>query len=216
MFYEVNDIVSAFVRSVVSYLPYFFGGLLIFALGLILSQIVRRLLKSGFEFFKFDLLLKKTKLASQTDVTIWKDILIELLGWSVVILFLIPAAEVWGLPQVTVVLNQLLFYIPNVLVAVIVGFIGLVFAGLVSDLVRHSVHTAGSKSSNALATLARYAIIFFTILVVMNQLGIAQDLIRILFTGIIAMLAIAGGLAFGMGGKELAKDLLDEFKKSIS
>ena len=73
----------------------------------------------------------------------------------------------------------------------------------------------GAKSSNALSTLARYAIIFFTILIVLNQLGIAQDLVRILFTGIVAMLAIAGGLAFGMGGKDLAKDILEDLRRKV-
>ena len=56
---------------------------------------------------------------------------------------------------------------------------------------------------------------FFTVLVVLNQLGVAQDLVRILFTGIVAMLSLAGGLAFGLGGKELAKELLDELKNKL-
>lgn len=216
MFYTVNDIVQTFLQSFMLYLPNLLGGLLIFVIGLIIAQLMRRLLASIFDFFKFDLLVKKTKLASGQEVNIWKEILVELLGWSVVILFLIPAAEVWGLSRVTEVLKQLLFYLPNVLVAVIIGFIGLIFANLVSDVVRHSVRTVGSTSANTLAALARYSIAFFTVLIVMNQLGIAQDLIRILFTGIVAMIAIAGGLAFGLGGKDLAKNILEEFKKNVS
>ncbi len=215
MFYEVNDIVTTFIRSFVNYLPNLMGGLLIFAIGFVIAQLLRRVVFSLFDFFKLDLLLKKTKLTTDKEVNIWKEMLVELLSWSVVILFLIPAAEVWGLPQVTVVLNQLLLYIPNVLIAVIIGFIGLIFAGIVSELVRHGVKTLGSTSANTLSALARYSIIFFTILIVMNQLGIAQDLIRILFTGIVAMIAIAGGLAFGMGGKEIAHDMLAEFKKNL-
>ncbi len=216
MFYAVNDAIQLSLRSFTLFLPNFLGGLLIFAIGLIVAQIARRVLTSIFDFFKFDVLIKKTKLASGNEVNIWKEILVELLGWSVVILFLIPAAEVWGLSQVTVVLNQLLFYLPNVLVAVIVGFIGLVFANLVSDVVRHSVRTVGSTSANTLAALARYSIVFFTVLIVLNQLGIAQDLIRILFTGIVTMIAIAGGLAFGLGGKDLAREILEELKKNVT
>jgi len=49
----------------------------------------------------------------------------------------------------------------------------------------------------------------------MNQLGVAQDLIRIFFTGIVAMIAIAGGLAFGLGGKDVARDLLEDLKKKL-
>ena len=128
---------------------------------------------------------------------------------------LIPTLEVWGLSRATAVLNQFLFYLPNVIVAVIIGFVGILVANLVADLVKHSIDTIGSTSAGTLAVLAKGIIMFFTSLVVLNQLGVAQDLIRILFTGIIAMLAIAGGLAFGLGGQELAKQLLEELRKKL-
>lgn len=211
----VNPVISTFISSFVSYLPNLLGGIVVFAIALILAQILKRLLLSLFKFFKLALLIKKTKLASEKEVRIWEEILGELLRWAVVILFLIPAVEIWGLTNVTTVLNQLLFYLPNVLVAVVIGFIGLIFANLVADLVKQSVRTAGSKSANTLSALARYSIIFFTVLVVLSQLGIAQDLIRIVFTGIVAMLAISGGLAFGLGGQTMAKDLLDRVKKNL-
>lgn len=216
LFEAVNPVLSTFLQSFLLYLPSLIGGLLIFAIGLVLAQILKRLLVSLFGFFRLDLLAKKSHLASQREVKIWEELLVELLGWSVVILFLVPTAEVWGLSRVTDVLNQLLFYIPNVIVAVVIGFVGLIFANLVADLVRHSVRTVGATSAKTLAALARYSIVFFTVLVVLNQLGIAQDLIRILFTGIVAMLSIAGGLAFGLGGKDLAREMLQELKRNVS
>ena len=66
-----------------------------------------------------------------------------------------------------------------------------------------------------MAVFTKSVIVFFTILVVLNQLGVAQDIIRILFTGIIGMLALAGGLAFGLGGKDMARDLLSELTKKV-
>lgn len=216
MIYDtVEPVVTTFTNALVRYLPNFFGGLLILAIGLVLSQILKKILVSFFGFFKFDEILKRTKLASGQEIKVWEQILAELLSWSVIILFLIPAAEVWGLSKVTIVLQELLSYLPNVLVAVVIGFVGIIAANLVSDIIRHSVRSMGSTSANTLSVLSRYAIFFFTILVAMNQLGIAQDLIRILFTGIVAMLAIAGGLAFGMGGRDMARDILEEFRKKI-
>lgn len=216
MIFEVtNQIISTFLKSFLAYLPNLFGGILIFAIGMVLSEILRRLLISLFNFLKLDLIIKKTKLATEKEVKIWEEILAEILRWSVVILFLIPAVEVWGLSKVTVVLNQLLFYLPNVLVAVVIGFIGLIFANLVSDLVKHGVKSVGLTSAKTLSALAKFSIIFFTVLIVMNQLGIAQDLIRILFTGIVAMLALAGGLAFGLGGKDIAKEILEEWRRKL-
>ena len=66
-----------------------------------------------------------------------------------------------------------------------------------------------------IATGTQWAISIFVILAVLNQLGVASDLIRILFTGIVAMIAIAGGIAFGLGGQDSARQVLEEFKKRI-
>lgn len=215
IFEAINPVLSSFWRSFYNYLPNLFGGLLILAIGLVLAEILRKIFITLFNFLRLDLLIKKTKLATEKEVQIWRDIIAELIRWAVVILFLIPSVEVWGLSRVTVVLNQLLFYLPNVLVAVVIGFVGLIFANLVSNLVKHSVKTVGATSANSLSALAHFAIVFFTVLIVLNQLGIAQDLIRILFTGIVAMLAIAGGLAFGLGGKDIAREILEEFRKKL-
>jgi len=93
--------------------------------------------------------------------------------------------------------------------------VGILASNLTADLVRHSVKTMGSTASNSLAVFTRGTIVFFTVLVVLNQLGVAQDLVRILFTGIVVMLALAGGLAFGLGGKDVARELLEELKRKL-
>lgn len=211
----INPIIATFWGSIISYLPHLFGGLLVFIIGLIIAEILKKALRALFHFFKLRLLLSKAGIASEKEIKIWEEIFAEILRWSVIILFLIPSAEVWGLSKITSVFNQLLFYLPNVLISVVIGFVGIIFAHLASDLVRHSVHSIRPTSARLLSAFARYAIIFFTILIVMNQLGIAQDLIRILFTGIVAMLAIAGGLAFGMAGRDVAKELLDNLRKKL-
>ncbi len=211
----INPIISTFLNSIINYLPHFFAGLLIFIIGLIIAEILKRVLLSLFRLFKLTVLLSKWKVASEKEVKIWEEIFAELLRWSMVVLFLIPAAEVWGLSKITGVFNQLLFYLPNVLVSVVIGFVGIIFAHLIADLVKQSIKSVRPASAVMLSTFARYAVIFFTVLIVMNQLGIAQDLIRILFTGIVAMLVLAGGLAFGLGGKEVAKDILDSLRKKM-
>ena len=202
----VNNVLINFWHKFSNYLPDFFGGVLILIIGLVAASILKRFLLTILRFLKIERILEKTKLLAKGEVKIWEEVLTEILRWTVVILFLIPTLEVWGLSRATAVLNQFLFYLPNVIVAVIIAFIGLLASNLVADLVKHSIKTIGSSSANTLSVLAKGVIVFFTILIVLSQLGVAQDLIRILFTGIIAMLAIAGGLAFGLGGKDIAKD----------
>jgi len=211
----INTILFDFFRNLGVFMPSLFGGLLILIVGFLIGGIVKQLIMTVVTFAKIDLLFHKTKLIKKEEVTIWTEVLSEILKWMLIVVFLVPALEVWGLSRATSVVNQILFYLPNVIVAVVIAFVGILAANLTSDLVRHSVKTMGSTASNSLAVFTRGTIMFFTVLVVLNQLGVAQDLIRILFTGIVAMLSIAGGLAFGLGGKELAKELLDELKTKL-
>lgn len=215
MFDITNTVFSRFWIELTNYLPNFFGGFVILTVGVVLAGLVKKVLLTIFSFFKFQTFLQKTNLLSKGEVKLWEEILAEVFKWTLIILFLIPTLEVWGLSRATQVLNQILFYLPNVIAAVVIGLVGLIAANLVSDLVKHSITTLGATSASTMAVFSKSAIIFFTMLVVMNQLGVAQDLIRILFTGIVAMLAIAGGLAFGLGGKDLARGLLEELRSKI-
>jgi len=216
MFDSTNFILVRFWSKFINYLPDFFGGLLIVLTGYFVATILKKLLLTILAFSRIDSILNKTKLITQREVRLWEGVLAELVKWTVIILFLIPTLETWGLSKATEVLNQFLFYIPNVIVAVIIGFVGIVISNLAADLVRQSVKSAGDSASGSLAVFTRSTIMFFTILIMLNQLGVAQDLIRIFFTGLVTMLAIAGGLAFGLGGKEYAKEILDELKKKLA
>lgn len=216
MFDSTNFVLVQFWSKFVNYLPDFFGGLLIILTGYFVAIVLKKLLLAVLAFTRIDSILNKTKLITQREVRLWEGVLAELVKWTVIILFLIPTLETWGLSKATEVLNQFLFYIPNVIVAVVIGFVGIVIANLSADLVRQSVKSAGDSASGSLAVFTRSTIMFFTLLVMLNQLGVAQDLIRIFFTGLVTMLAIAGGLAFGLGGKEHAKEILDELKKKLA
>jgi small-conductance mechanosensitive channel len=78
-------------------------------------------------------------------------------------------------------------------------------------------HSLGTNTAHILALIARWSIIVFVTFLVLHQLGVVQELLRILFAGVVAMIAIAGGLAFGLGGQGVARDLLESitqrFKK---
>jgi len=211
----INAILVDFFQQVGGYLPNFLGGLIILIIGLLIGSIVKHVLMSLLAFLKVEVLFEKARLFKKQETKIWEEVITEILKWALIIVFLVPSLEVWGLTRAISVLNQLLLYLPNVIVAVIIGFVGLLSANLGSDLVRHSVKSMGAASANSLAVFTKWTITFFTVLIVLNQLGVAQDLVRILFTGIVAMLALAGGLAFGLGGRDVAKEILDELKKKL-
>lgn len=215
MFETTNEVLLRFWIKFINYLPDFFGGLFIFLIGLLVASILKKIFITLLAFFRIDTLLSKTRFITQKEVKLWEEILAELLQWTIIILFLVPTLESWGLSQATAVLNQFLFYLPNVIVSVIIGFVGIIVSNLVSELVRHSVNRVGDRTAGTLSAFAKSTIIFFTILIILNQLGVAQDLIRIFFTGLVAMIAIAGGLAFGLGGRDAAKEILDGLLKKL-
>ncbi len=219
----ITSIIATSLTRLGSYLPQFLAGLILILVGLIVAAILKEVVIRALKFLRVENWFNnvtgwfgKIKSDKGDKGWVWTNILAELVRWTVVILFLVPAAEAWGLPRVTDLLNRFLLYIPNVFVAVVAGFVGMVIANLSFDIVRSASKGLGSDSSNLLATVARYSVVFFTALVILNQLGVASDLVRILFTGIVAMLALAGGLAFGLGGQETARKVLDDLRQKTA
>jgi hypothetical protein len=155
MFLEINQILSRFWIKFTDFLPDFFGGLLILSLGLVIAAIVKNIFLIIFRFLKIESLFTKTKILQKQIVNAWEEILAEVIRWTIVILFLVPTLEVWRLSKATTVLNQLLFYLPNVIVAIIIAFVGLVIASLAYDVVKHGAKTLGGVSATILLVLPK-------------------------------------------------------------
>jgi hypothetical protein len=132
-----------------------------------------------------------------------------------IVLMLVPAFDIIGLAQVNMFLNEVLSYIPQVIIAALILFIASVAADILGDMVHGTGSALGSRVSHLLGTVTRVAIWVFAIIMALSQLGIAPQYMLTLFTGFVAMLAIAGGLAFGLGGKEAAADLIKEIRTDI-
>jgi len=201
---SILSILSAFVPKLVA-------GILILLIGFIIASLLRDLVLLIYKYFRIGRWLESAGLAKDAEVVIWPHILSELIRWTTIFIFLMSSVEVWGIPKVADVLNQLLQFLPNVFVSVIIGWMGLVVARLVHDIIQNSVKSFGKNEALILANSARYSIIFFSILIILAQLGVAADLVRILFTGIVGMFALAFGLAFGFGGQDEAKLMLRKF-----
>lgn len=207
------------IQSLLDFLPNIFGAIIIFALGWIIAGIIKNLVLRALDVLQVEPFAEKVGLSKAlekvgTTVTP-SELFSEIIKWAIVLVFLNPAVEVLGLSQVTQVLSRVLLYIPNVIVAVLILMFGIIFADLTSQFVKGTAAALGAGTANALEVITRYAIVIFVVLAALSQLGIAQQLIATLFTGFVAMLAIAGGLAFGLGGKEIAAEVLRDLKDSL-
>jgi hypothetical protein len=129
--------------------------------------------------------------------------------WFVRLITLVVAFDMLGLPAVSSVLQQLLLWLPNLAVALVVLVIGGLAANGLSQLVRGATAEAGFSNPDVLATVTRAAVWGFAIVVAINQLGIATTLINTIIIGLVGAFTLAFGLAFGLGGRERAAQILD-------
>ncbi len=191
------------LNLVLTFIPRVVGFLIILLIGAIVASLVKRgvaylLRKVGFERVA-DRVEQRMRL--QMDST---TILSRIAYWFIFLIFLVPAVDALGLPAVSNLLNIVIGYLPNVFVAVLVLLLGALAAIFVADLVHAATATRNIGSPNLLSNIARYAVMSFAVLIALEQLQIAPALINILFTATLGAVALAFGLAFGLGGRETA------------
>lgn len=122
-------------------------------------------------------------------------------------MFLVAAANVLGLTQVSELLNDVLLWIPNLIVAAIILLVAPLLARFVRGAIEVGAGEMGFSNAPLLGRIAEIAIIAFAVIIAINQIGIAANLVNILFIGVVAALALAFGLAFGLGGRDVAGQL---------
>lgn len=136
--------------------------------------------------------------------------------WFIVVVFLMTSLQIVGLTQVNEFLRDVVTsFVPQVLIAALVLILGSVLAEAARKLLTGSAKAANVQSANMIGTIAFYAIWVFALIIALSQLGIAPAFMQILFTGIVFMLALAGGLSFGLGGKESASRALDRVSSKM-
>jgi hypothetical protein len=138
-------------------------------------------------------------------------LLADIVKWFVRLIVLVVAFDALGLPAVSDVLQQFLLWIPNLIVAVVVLVIAGLAANALANLVRGATVQAGFDNPDLLATIARVAVWAFGIVVAVNQIGVARELVNTLFMGFIGALALAAGLAFGLGGRDTAGQIVQNW-----
>ena len=131
--------------------------------------------------------------------------------WFIRLIVLVIAFDALGLPAVSDVLRQLLLWLPNLVVAMVVLVIGGLIANAASSIVRGATAKAGFDNPDRLAKIASVAIWAFAIFIAVNQIGIAATLVNTLLMGIVGALSVAVALAFGLGGQATAAEIVKKW-----
>lgn len=201
------------VNTLVAALPRLLGFLAVLVVGWILSTLLARGVAALLHAIKFNELARRSGFADFVrNMGVRQDASWFIAGiakWAVRLITLVVAFDLLGLPAVSTVFQQLLLWLPNLVVALVVLVVGGLAAKALARLARGATAEAGFSNPDALATVTKVAIWSFTIVVAVNQVGVASELINTLLIGIVGALALAAGLAFGLGGRDRAAEILD-------
>ena len=215
----ITDIGTAMIAAfagalhrIFTFLPALLGAIIILAVGWFvggaLGKLTARLLRSvGFPEFAerigFSQFLKKAGVERLTA----SQVMGQAVNWVIRLVFLQIAAETLGLTQITEIFNSMIAFVPNIVVAVLILMVAGFLGRALQSVVRGAAATAGVGSAAFMGNLAYWAILAFGIIAALNQLNIAPVVVNTLFIGLVATLVLSLGLAFGLGGREVAAEM---------
>jgi hypothetical protein len=207
-------------RGFLNFIPDLLAAIIIFIIGWFIAEVIGKIVARILRVLKLDQIFERAKWkealeAAEIKVKI-SDFIGEICKWVLVIVFLSVSVEILGLIQFASLLNRLIAWIPNLIVAVAIFVVAVIVADILNRLIKASVQKIGLKYGGFLSALVRWAIYIFAGLAILDQLQVSRNLINTLIMAFFGMIALAFGLAFGLGGKEAAARLIEDLKKKIS
>jgi small-conductance mechanosensitive channel len=204
MFEPLQNALSTFL----SYIPQLIGAIIILIVGYIVAKVLQAVVGRVLQAVGFDRWMERGGIKQFFDRADTNQtphsILGKLVFWFVFIIAITMAADALGIPQVSAVLAQLIAYIPNIIAAILILILAALLANFLAGIVR------GATGSEMLSSIARYAIIVYAVFAALTQLGIAVQLTANTFLIVLGAVALAAAIAFGIGGREVARDILEK------
>jgi hypothetical protein len=206
--------------ELVSFLPTLVGALVVFIVAWIVAVVLGRLAVRILQAVQADRVFDQLgimKYLHDAGIT-WEFSMF--VGWVVKWFFIIAgflaAVDILGLSELSGYIREILFYIPNIVIAALILLVAAVLATFLERVITASMRATDVGPSRFVGVVVRWSVWGFGILAALSQLQIGGNLIEILFTGLVAMLALAGGIAFGLGGQGVAREVLESVKRDVS
>lgn len=200
--------------GVASFVPNLVIALIIFAIGWVLASLIEKLVETVFKSLKVDAALKSAGLedvVKRAGHNLNSGLFVgALVKWFVIIVFLVASFDVLGLTQVTSFLRDVVAYLPQVIIAVLILMVAVIVANAMQKLVVASSRAAHIVNAELLGRITKWSIWIFALLTALFNLGIAPGLIQTIVMAVFAGAALALGLAFGLGGKDAAQRILEK------
>src|SRR5215212_5960549 len=191
-----------------AFVPQLIGAIVILIVGYIVAKILQAVVSRVLKAVGFDGWMERGGIKQFFDRAQTREtpatVLGKLVFWFVFIIAITMAADALGIQQVSEVLAQLIAYIPSIIAAILILILAALLANFLAGIVR------GATGSETLSSIARYAIIVYAVFAALTQLGIAVQLTANTFLIVLGAVALAGAIAFGIGGREVAQDILEK------
>lgn len=205
--------VTTALQNLIGFLPALIGAILVLVIGWIISGLVASLVEKVLKTIGFERAAQTTGISGfiQQAGSDWtaSRIVAEIVKWFIRLIAIQAAASILGLTQISSAINAVLLWLPNLVVAIVIIVVAALIANFVAGIVRGSASEMGFGSPELLSNVARYGIIVFAVVAAVNQLGIAPTVVNTLFMGTVGAVALAVGLAFGLGGRDVASRMAE-------
>lgn len=213
------EALKALWRGFLGFIPPLIGAIAVFLIGWVIAAIVGKIVAEVLKKLKFDKLFESRALREALEKAELKVSTSEFVGaivkWILVLVFLSVSADILGLAQFSAFLTSVLDYLPNVIIAALIIVAAVIISEILEKVVRAGVEGAKVGYGGVISAIVKWSIWVFAIFAVLYQLNVASALIQTVLQGIVGFLVIAGGLAFGLGGKDTAADILQGIRKRL-
>jgi len=214
-----QDFLNLFLESFVENLPQLLWAILVFLTGLLVSKWAGNIVVRFLDKIRLNQALKRLNFEESLFETDIRFNAAQFFGNIVrcffVILFLVTSAEIIGLPQFSQLLGETISYFPNIFVACLIFIIAVFLADFSQKIMVAVLEEEKITYSRFLGRIIRWIIWSLATLAILYQLQIAPTLILTIFVGFVGAIVIAVGVAFGLGGKDMAAKILKEFEEKI-
>ena len=200
-------------QGFIKFIPQLVGAIIVFVVGWFVSIWIGKLIAEILRKLRLDQIFEKTKWQAALEKADFKMKMSDFIGgivkWVLVIVFLLAAVEILGLTQFAGFLKAIVGWLPNLVVAAAIFVVAVIIANISEKLVKAIVEKMNVGYAQLIGGIVKWAIWIFAVLAILSQLGVAKDIVQILVTGFVALIVISCSLAFGLGGRDLARDLLE-------
>jgi len=203
----------------IDFIPNLLGAIIVFLIGWIIAVAIGKLIAEILKRAQFNRIFEGgewKKALQKADIKVDASAFIgAIIKWVLLIVFLIVAIQILGFSQLKDFFNEVLSYLPNVIVAAFMFVVAVIIADILEKVVRAAVEGSKMGYGGVVGMIVKWSIWISAIFAILLQLGIAEALITTIVQGIVALIVIAGGIAFGLGGKDVAGEILQDIKNKL-